>query len=155
MHRTAKAISAPLIGVALVIGGAVAAGAQVAPDGNASPDAPVSSVFTVNNTLVTLITGLLIPLVVGVLARPTNPAWVKLGLAVGVTGVANLFLQAVQSDGTAVLSQEFWVQAAILLATALGSYARIWQPLLRGRVNALGGNGVIPVEDHGPTPPNV
>ena len=142
-------VAAVLLAVGLALYGA-AAGAQVAPDGNASPDAPVSAVFTVNNTLVTLLTGLVVPLVVGLVTREDNPAWVKLGLAVAVTGVANLFVQAVQDDGTAVLSQEWLVQAAIIFATAIGTYARVWRPLARdagATVSSIGSPsfGIVPV----------
>lgn len=129
-----RRVAAVVLTVALtLLGAATVAGAQVVPDGNASPDTPVSAVFTVNNTLVSIVTGLVIPLVVGALTRPENPAWLKLGLAVGVTGVATLFLDAIQADGTAVLSQEWFVQAAVILATALGSYARVWRPLAADR----------------------
>lgn len=137
--------------------GATMAGAQVAPDGNASPDAPVSSVLTVNNTLVLLLTGAVIPLVIGLVTREDNPAWVKVGLAAAVSGLANLFVQSIQDDGTAVLSQEFLVQAIIIFATALGSYARIWAPVARDRgttVSSIGSPsfGIVPVTKGGNPP---
>lgn len=151
-------IAVTVVAMAGLVLWAQAAGAQVAPDGNASPDAPVSAVFTVNNTLVTLLTGAIVPLVVGLLTREDNPAWVKLGLAVAVTGVANLFLQAIQDDGTAVLSQEWLVQAVIIFATALGTYARVWQPLARERgtsVASIGSPsfGIIPARRRAARPP--
>lgn len=152
MKRIYPYLAAGVVATAVLLGNAAIAGAQVAPDGNASPDAPVSSVLTVNNTLVLLLTGAVIPLVVGLLTREDNPAWVKLGLAVAVTGVANLFVQSIQADGTAVLSQEFLVQAAVIFATALGTYARVWKPLARDNgttVSSIGspGFGIVPLSN--------
>lgn len=152
-----RLIFALAVALGVLFLGAAAAGAQTAPDGNASPDAPVSAVFTVNNTLVTLLVGAVIPLVVGLLTREDNPAWVKIGLAAAVTAVANYFLQTIQDDGTAVLSQEWLVQAVVMFATALGTYARIWSPLARDQgttVSSIGSPsfGVVPVTKHGAPP---
>lgn len=131
------------------------AGAALAQTGDASPDAPVGAVFTVNNTLVTLVVGLIVPLVVGLLTNPGNPAWVKIGLAGAVSGALNLASQAIQADGTAVFSQEFLLQVAIVFATALGSYLGVWNPLAarRGGLNAALGPGVIDVSYREPPPP--
>lgn len=120
--------------------------AQVAPDGNASPDAPASSIFTVNNTLVTVLLGVVAPLVTGVLLRPTNPAVVKV-LVAGLVGTAfTAVSQAVQADGTALLSQEWLLQLALLLATQFGTYFAVWNPVFasRGGLNAATGPGVVP-----------
>lgn len=155
MHLLRR-VAAVVLTVALTLTGAASvAGAQVVPDGNASPDTPVSAVFTVNNTLVAILVGAVIPLVVGLLTREDNPAWIKLGLAAGVTAVANLFVQAIQDDGTAVLSQEWLVQALVMFATALGTYARVWQPLARDRgttVASIGSPsfGLVPITKHQP-----
>jgi hypothetical protein len=142
------ALRAGLIALVLLIMGAAAAGAQVVPDGNASPDTPVSAVFTVNNTLVTLITGLVVPLVVALLARASNPAWVKIGLNAAVSAVATSFLSAVQDDGTAVLSQEWFVQAGVIFAASIMAYLGVWNPLAsrQGGINTAMGPGVIPIE---------
>jgi hypothetical protein len=130
--------------VVVVLVAADVAGAQD-PTGNASPDSPVGTVFTVNNTLVTMATGLLVPLLVGLLTHPQNPAWVKVGLAGALSAAANLAAQAIQADGTAVFSQEFALQVAIVFASALGSYFGVWDPLARSRggLNEALGRGVI------------
>lgn len=129
---------------------AAAAGAQVATDGDASPDTPVSAVFTVNNTLVTLITGLIVPLVTGLLLRPSNPEWVKVGAVTAVTALATAFLSLVQDDGTAIVSQEWLVQALVILVTAIASYLGIWNPLT-ARQGGL--NAALPTVVPGTDPP--
>ncbi len=122
------------------------AGAQVATDGNASPDTPAGAVFTVNNTLVTLILGAVAPLVVGILVRPTNPSWVKVLVGGVAATVITAVSQAVQADGSAALSQEWFLQLALQLAAQVGAYYGIWNPVLaaRGGVNEATGPGVIP-----------
>jgi hypothetical protein len=85
------------------------------------PDAPAGAWFTINNTLVTILTGLIVPLAVGLLMRPENPPWVKATVAVAVSELGNLIQNAVQSDGVAVISQAH--------ATAIGTYLGIYNPL--------------------------
>lgn len=118
-----------------------------APDGNASPDSSVGTVFTINNSLVTLLTGLVLPVIIGFLNNPGNPAWVKLGLAGAVSVAANAFVQTIQADGTAVLSQEWILQTIVVFGTAIFSYLGVWDPLFRARggINAATGRGVIDV----------
>ena len=121
---------------------------QVAEDGNASPDTPVGAVFTINNTLVTMLLGAVAPIVTGILLRPTNPKWVKVLVAGMVGTVITAISQSVQDDGTAALSQEWFLQLGLLLAMQFGTYFAIWNPVLasRGGVNAATGPGVIPVD---------
>ncbi|HEV2928876.1 MAG TPA: hypothetical protein VGW74_09295 [Propionibacteriaceae bacterium] len=143
-------VALAVVGVTLALS-ADRALAQVAPGGDASPDAPASAVFTVNNTLVTVLLGVVAPLVTGFLLRPTNPAWVKV-LVAGMVGTAfTAVSQVVQDDGTAALSQEWFLQLALLLAAQFGAYYGIWNPVLRsqGGVNEATGPGVVPV---GPKP---
>ena len=146
-----RRLLAPLFAIALVALAAIVltadvALAQVAPDGNASPDTPASAVFTVNNTLVTVLLGMFAPIVTGILLRPTNPAWVKV-LAAGAVGTAfTAISQAVQADGTAPLSQEWFLQLALQIATQVGTYYGVWNPLFasRGGLNAAAGPGILP-----------
>lgn len=104
--------------------------AQVAPDGNVSPDAPVSAYLTINNTLVLLITGSLIPVVNGLLLRPENPAWVKVLLSSVVATIAHAFSQVIQADGTAVVSQEWFLGLAITIGTMVATYLGVWKPVV-------------------------
>lgn len=148
------ALAAVAVGAVALVLLAAAAGAQVAPDGNASPDTPASAVFTVNNSLVTLLLGAVLPLVTGALLRPTNPEWIKVLVGGLVATLATAISQAVQADGSAAFSQEWFLQLALLWAAQIGAYYGIWNPVLarRGGVNAATGRGVIPVDSR-PVPP--
>lgn len=103
---------------------------QVAPDGDVSPDAPVSAVFTVNNLLVVFATGTLVPIVNGFLLRPSNSQVVKVLVANAFATAVHAFSQAIQADGTAVLSQEWFVGLAMTLITMTAMYGGVWKPLL-------------------------
>ena len=114
--------------VSLVLFTAPAA-AQVAPDGNASPDAPVGSWLTVNNTLVLFITGALVPIVNGLLLRPSNPQWLKVLVSQVVVTAVHAFSQTIQDDGTALLSQEWLVGLGLTSLVMVASYLGIWKPV--------------------------
>lgn len=123
--------------------------AQAGEDG----EVPVPDGIVVSAHWVTLATGLVLPLVTGLLLRPENPAWLKIGLAGAVTLVANLFLQAVLPDGTAVLSEAWFVQAVILFGESMLTYLGLWNPLFSraGGVNAATPNVVsFPTRSHPP-----
>ena len=146
-HPWLLALAVLAVAVVALITLAAVAGAQEA--GDASPDAPASAVFTVNNTLVTLLLGAVAPLVTGLLLRPTNPEWVKVLAAGLVATVVTAVSQAVQADGSAILSQEWFLQLALTWAAQIGAYYGIWNPVLasRGGVNAATGPGLIPIKD--------
>jgi len=124
-----RLLLAPLFAVAVVVASAAPALAQVAPDGNASPDAPVSSVLTVSNTLVMFITGALVPILNGFLLRPSNPGWVKVLLSQIVVTAVHAFSQVIQDDGTAALSQEWFVQLAFTSLVMVATYMGFWKPV--------------------------
>jgi len=115
-------------------------------DLDASPDTPIGDVLTVNNTWVTILLGVVAPLVTGVLLRPSNPAAVKVLVASLVGLVFHALAEVVQADGTAVLSQEWLVKLVLVLAAEFGTYAHVWNPVFasRGGLNAAAGPGVIP-----------
>lgn len=118
-----------LVALALAVGGLLALGAP-ALAGTPGPDAPVSNFLTVNNTLVLIITGSLVPVVNGLLLRASNPAWVKVLVAnLFATGV-HAFSQAIQADGTAALSQAWLVGLAVTLVTMTATYLGVWKPVL-------------------------
>jgi hypothetical protein len=130
----------------IVILGAAPAFAQVAEDGNVTPDAPLGSVLTINNTWVTILLGVVAPLVTGFLLRPQNPPAVKL-LVASLVGIGfHAVSEVVQQDGTAVFSQEWLVKLVLLLAAEFGTYTHVWNPVFasKGGVNAATGPGVIP-----------
>jgi hypothetical protein len=124
-----KLFAAPVLAVACLVMSAAPALAQVAPDGNASPDAPVSAVFTVNNLLVVFLTGTLVPILNGFLLRPENPTWVKVLVANALGTIVHAFSQVIQEDGTAVLTQEWFVGLGMTLVTMAAMYGNFWKPL--------------------------
>jgi hypothetical protein len=118
--------------------------AQVAPNGDVSPDAPVSAYLTVNNALVLVITGSLIPVVNGLLLRPTNPAWVKVLVSSAFATAVHAFSQTVQDDGTAILTQEWFLGLAITIGTMVATYLGVWKPVVNPNATEA---TVIPIGD--------
>lgn len=140
-RRLAALVALVFVGLVATAGPALA---QVAPDGNVSPDAPAGSYLTVNNTLVLVLTGAVIPLVNGLLLRATNPAWVK-GLVSSLFAVAvHDFSQMIQDDGTALLSQEWCLGLAITLISMTAAYLQVWKPLVNPNASLP---TVVPIGD--------
>lgn len=136
-----------LYGLAVMLAVIVAcAGPVAAQTGDASPDAPAGVTLTINNLTVQLLLGFLLPVAIGFAQRPTNPPWVKAIVGVALTALAVGISEAVQDDGSAVLSQEFFVDYAITQAAVIASYLGVWQPVFasRGGVNAATGSGIVP-----------
>lgn len=148
LYRSAVALMA-LLAVAFlaVLWAAGPAFAQETPgqvvDGDLSPDTPFGSYFTVSNTLVTLLLAGVLPLVIGVLLKPGNPPVVKGLVAMLVTTAGHALSQAVQADGTAVLSQEWLVQLAITFLATIGAYYGAWNPLADNELDTKLGPGLI------------
>lgn len=136
------ALAAVAIGFVIVSAGPALA--QVAPDGDVSPDAPASAYLTINNTLVLVITGSLIPVVNGLLLRPTNPAWAKVLVSSAFATAVHAFSQTIQDDGTAVLSQEWFLGLAITIGTMVATYLGVWKPVVNPNATEA---TVIPIGD--------
>lgn len=133
--------AAVTLGLVLGIAGPASASALAVAQGTET----VGDTFTVSATLVTILLGIVAPLVTGVLVRATNPAWVKI-LVAGLVGTTlSAIQQAVQADGSAVLSGPWLLQLSLLLAAQFGTYFAIWQPLTGGELNRKLGPGVINV----------
>ena len=148
LARTAVALS--LISIVL-LAAPRAAGAMGLQEGDASPDAPIGQVFTISNTLVVLLLSGVLPLIIGILVKPTNPDWLKGLVAMLVTSVAHAISEAIQEDGTAALTQEWFVKLAITFLTTIGAYYGAWKPVVgNGDINSRLGPGVIP--DPAPRP---
>jgi hypothetical protein len=128
LYRAATAIVVAAA-AAVVLLAAPAAG-QVAPDGDVSPDTPVSALATVNNALVVLAISTLVPIVNGLLLRPSNPAWVKVLVANLFATAVHAFAQTVQDDGTAFLTQEWALGLITTLLAMTAAYVGFWKPLL-------------------------
>src|SRR5690606_18096352 len=61
----------------IVVGAVWCAGIGIAAAETAEAPDTVGAAFTVSSTLVTILLGIVAPIVTGVLVRPTNPSWVK------------------------------------------------------------------------------
>jgi hypothetical protein len=122
------ALAAVAVGFILVSAGPALA--QVAPDGDVSPDTPVSAYLTLNNTVVLLLTGAVIPLINGLLLRPTNPAWVKALVADLFAVGVHAFSQEIQDDGTAFLSQEWFLGLGVTMVAMAAAYFQVWKPIV-------------------------
>jgi hypothetical protein len=112
--------------------------AQDVPD-----ESPIGALFTINQTTVMIILSVVIPLVLGVLLKPTNPEWVKVLAGGVVAGIATLITEAIRDDGTAVLSQEMLVQFAVQWIGVIATYLGVWKPL---QINRKMGPGIVPIE---------
>jgi hypothetical protein len=105
---------------------------------NVTPDAPLG--LNVSEVGVSLILGLFLPLVLGFILRPTAPEPVKVVGGIVIAGVAALIKEAVQADGSAVLSWEMLVQFALIYGPQIAAYAGVWKPL---DINTRTGPGVV------------
>lgn len=95
--------------------------------------------ITVSAVGVSLILGLVLPIVAGFLTRPTAPAGVKVVTGIVVAGVAALVTNAVRDDGSAVLSWDMVVQFGLIYGPQIAAYYGIWRPI---DINAKTGPGL-------------
>lgn len=105
---------------------------------NVTPDAPLS--LHVSEVGVSLLLGLVLPFVLALVLRPAAPEPVKVIGGIVVAGAAALIKEAVQADGSAVLSWEMLVQFALIYVPQIAAYVGIWKPL---NINARTGPGVV------------
>lgn len=104
--------------------------------------------FTIDEVGVSIIVGLLLPLVLGVLVKPTNPPWVKVIGGIVVAAIAALVKENIQDDGTAIISWAMVIETALIYLPQIAAYLGIWKPLADGDLNGKMGPGVIPIERH-------
>ncbi len=128
------------------------AGAQ-AVDGTTDPDAPVGAIITLDNTWVYLITALLLPFVIGLVTKDSMPGWVKVGLAGAIGTVATAFLELVQDDGSAIISQEFLLKAVVTVGSAMFAYGNVWKPIAQGVFNGERVGRIYPLPSQSPAVP--
>jgi len=85
--------------------------------------------LTVSATAVSLVLGFFLPIVNGFLIRTTMAAAVKVSLGIVVAGVAALLSNAIQADGSAVLSADMLVTFALVYGAQIAAYLGVWKPV--------------------------
>lgn len=109
------------------------------------PEAPVGAVLTLSDTGVRLLIGLVLPVVLGLIVKVTNPEWVKVIGGIVVAAIAAVITENIQDNGTAVLSWDMFVGAVLIYVPQIVSYLGIWKPLdLNNRLAP--DKGLIPIE---------
>jgi hypothetical protein len=93
------------------------------------PSAPFAGTFTLSQFGVTLILSFFAPLVLGLIVRPGNPEWVKVLLGALVAGIVTLVRNAIQDDGTAVLSWAMFTEFGVAWLAQVAAYLGVWKPL--------------------------
>jgi hypothetical protein len=105
------------------------------------PAAP--ALFSLNEMYVSFIVAVIIPVILGFVLNDNAPNWVKVVLGGAVTVAATLLKEAIQSDGSAVFSQEFVVQFFMIYIPQVALYYGFWKPL---DINRVTGQGIINVK---------
>jgi len=105
---------------------------------------PNSSVggFTLFESMVVILTGVVLPFLASFVMRPTMPEWVKVLLGGLVAIVATLVAESIQTDGSAFVSWEFVLQAFGTWAVSVLTYIGAWKPATQGQLNAMTGPGL-------------
>ena len=98
------------------------------------------ALFTLNEWVVSLLLATVIPLVLGVLYRDSAPNWVKVVFGLAVTTAVTLLKEAIQDDGSAVVSGETLLQFFMIYVPQIAMYYGVWRPL---DVNKALGAGII------------
>lgn len=98
------------------------------------------ALFTLNEWVVSLLLATVIPVVLGLLYRDTAPNWVKVVFGIAATTAVTLLKEAVQDDGSAVVSGETLLQFFMIYVPQIAMYYGVWRPL---DVNRALGTGII------------
>lgn len=105
---------------------------------NVTPDEPLG--LTVSEVGVSILLGLVLPVLLGFVLKPGAPEAVKVVGGIVIAGAAALIKEAVQADGSAVLSWAMLVQFALIYGPQIAAYAGVWKPL---DINTRTGSGVV------------
>jgi hypothetical protein len=85
--------------------------------------------FTLDPTVVATITGVLLPLLVGLVTKAAAPPKVKAIVNIVASAAAALLLNALNANGYAVVSGPMlatWLQQTVI---AVAAYLGVWKPL--------------------------
>lgn len=88
-----------------------------------------ASTVTIDKPWVAIITGLLLPLVVGLVTKLNASNTVKVAVGIVVAGLAAVITEAIQDDGSAVLGWDTLETFVMVYGTQLLTYLGIWRPL--------------------------
>lgn len=86
-------------------------------------------VITIPMTVWAMVTGTVIPLLVGLLTKITARPGIKIVTSLVLNAVSGIVGAAVVLDGNAVISTETLVLAGLSLIQSLATYVGIWKPL--------------------------
>lgn len=125
MRRYYSVFMAYVIGVTVLLGFAPA----FAEETSNAVVAGGEHVITIPMTVWAMITGTVIPLVVGLLTKITARPGVKIVTSLVLNAVSGIVGAAVVLDGNAVISTETLVLAGLTLIQSLATYVGIWKPL--------------------------
>lgn len=85
--------------------------------------------LTLSALTVSLVVALIIPVVTGLVTRHSTSSGVKGLVTLVLNAVQALVVSATLADGTAVISEETFVQFALSLGISVASYAGVYKPL--------------------------
>jgi hypothetical protein len=98
-------------------------------------------VLTISAAGVSIIIGLVLPVLYGLVLKPTAPASVKAIGGIFVAAAASLVQNAVRAeDGVAVVSMAMVVQTALIYIPQVAAYLGVWKQL---DVNTRTGPGAV------------
>lgn len=89
---------------------------------------PVTQAVTFDSFTVLLVISLVIPFLTGVVTKVSASAGVKQVCTLVLSAAAGLIVTATQLDGTAVISKEAALNAALALGIAIVSYLGLYKP---------------------------
>ena len=87
-----------------------------------------TDIFDLSPQAVALITGALLPLLVGLVTKSSTSSKLKGALLITLSAVAGVIAQATVDGGGAVFSQETLLAAGIAWVAAVATHFGFWQP---------------------------
>jgi hypothetical protein len=113
--------------VGIGIGAAVLGlSSTVASAGSVNDPATVSGTIVIPATGVTMMVGIFIPLLTGILTKRTTSGFVKGLITLIANGIVSGIATATMGDGTAVISWQFFVTWFVGFITSVGLYTGLW-----------------------------
>jgi hypothetical protein len=89
----------------------------------------LGAVFSLSPVYVTVLIGVVLPILVGLITKTSAPAKVKVIANMLLSAAAALITGALNEEGYALISTEMLAQAVILFVVSTASYLGIYKPL--------------------------